>query len=119
MFRTFVCAAVALLMVGGSVMAQQQRQRGQRPQAGQVVKMEGDKVTVSIGRGDNAMEKTFTLTSDTKYLSREGQGAPKELKADEAKDKMKKGTRVAIVAGEDGKVKTLTFGGGRRRQTDR
>ena len=108
MLRNFVSAFVVVIMIAGVSPAKDKKPgKGKHRPHGKIVKVDGNKLTLSVGK--KKTDKTFTLTGDTKYVTGKGKNK-KDLKADEAKAMLKPGVRVGFDATEDGNIKTLHIG---------
>jgi hypothetical protein len=114
MLRTFVSAVVVVVMLAGLAHAAKDKKPGKkRKPHGRVVKVEGEKITVAMGRKKNRTEKTFTLKKDTKFVTGKGKNK-KELTPEEGRKQLTQGVRVAIDAGDDGMVNTVRIGSAKK-----
>jgi hypothetical protein len=114
MLRKFVSAVVIVAMIAGVGLAQAKKpgKKGKHPR-GKIVKVEGDKITVAVGKKGAKGDKTLQLTPATKYVTGHGK-SKKELKTEEGKAMLKPGVKVSFTAGDDGKVQTLHISTGKK-----
>jgi len=112
MLRRMGYAAIAVLVLGGFVVAETFR--------GTVTKIEDGSITVNVRKkGEEPTEKTFKTSKDTTYKFRKGRGKDAETEDSDAKkfkaawEKNKKGTTVSVETDDDGKAKSITYGAGR------
>jgi hypothetical protein len=114
MLRKFVSAVVIVAMAAGVGLAQDKKsgKKAKHPR-GKIVKVEGNKLTVAVGKKGETSNKTLNLTGTTKYVTGHGKNK-KDLKPEEAKAMLKPGVRVTFSAGEDGNVKVLHIGSAKR-----
>ncbi len=106
MFRTLVCAVVALLLFVGAGMAAkgEKGKKGGKGAHGKFVSYKDGKLTLSTKDG----EKTFDV-KDAEILDASAGGKP--VKADaEALSKVEKDKNVRVHLSEDGKVTRVVFG---------
>ncbi len=119
MLRKFVIAAViAILFAGPTLTADKDKdkkkkgRKGPQLPGGKITKVEGDKITIAARKKGATTAKVYTITKDTKFVAHKGK-QKKDLTADEAKGRLKPGTRVRVEAGADGKIKVLHLGSGK------
>jgi hypothetical protein len=111
MLRKFASVAVALVLVFAVASVADAQGKGKKGKAttGKITKVEGDKLTVAV-KGKNkgeTEEKTFTLTTDTKFMDGKTE-ITDAAKVSEFKKGLKEGTAVRFQADKDGNVKSIS-----------
>jgi hypothetical protein len=114
MLRKFVSAVVVVVMLAGLAHAAKDKKAGKkRKPHGRVVKVEGEKLTVAMGKKGAKTEKTFTLKKDTKFVTGKRKNK-KELTPEEGRKQLTAGVRVRLDAGADGMVNTVHIGSAKK-----
>jgi hypothetical protein len=103
MLRNLLCAAVALVVVAGTGLAEEKKKTN--AVFGKLVKCDAAKGTICVmvkkSKEDEGTKTEYKLTEDTKFLL----GRAKEPVAkDEIKEKFKEGTMVYVLLDDEGKT---------------
>jgi hypothetical protein len=122
MLRTMVCAAVALVLVGGVSLAEKKDEKS-KVAHGKILKCDTDKgilcVMVKKSKDDDGTKIEFKITKNTKFTAIKGADDKEEytgLEGLKAKE-FKKNTPVRVHYTEEDDVKTATrveTGGGKK-----
>ncbi len=114
MLRQFVSAAVIVVLLAGLSQAAKDKKPGRRKKPhGRVVKVEGDKITVAMGKKTARTEKTFTLKKDTKFITGKRKNR-KVLTPEEGRKLLTPGVHVRLDAGADGMVNSIHIGSAKK-----
>lgn len=117
MFRTFVCAAVALVLFAGAGFCADKAKKGQGAK-GTIKKVDAatGTLTVTVKTKNGDQDKQFKVEDATKIVVFEGKDK-KELtgKAGLSAGNVKEGTPVTIAADENGKVTAIQIGAAKKK----
>jgi hypothetical protein len=123
MFRSFVCAAVALVLCVGTTLAADKadRKKGQMAQ-GVIKKVDASTgtLTVTVKNKRESADKEFKVGDTTKITVVAGENKVELTGKDGLKnEQFKEGTPVAILTDESGKVTEVRIGTGRKKKENK